>query len=43
VARDPDGEIARIYRDVARYAAARLWQVAGTGGAGGVEISMADD
>jgi len=43
VARDPDGDIAHIYRDAARFAAARLWQVAGTSGGSGVEISMADD
>ena len=38
---DPDTAFIAGY--VARYAAARLWQVAGAGGAGGVERSMADD
>ena len=44
VARDPDGDIARIYRDAARHMAARLWQLAGTSASeGAVEISMTDD
>jgi len=44
VARDPDGAIARLYRDAARRTAAELWRLTGpvaTGG--GVEISMVDD
>jgi ATP-binding protein involved in chromosome partitioning len=44
VARDPDGPIARRYRDAARHLAAELWRLSGpAAGAGGIEISMADD
>ena len=43
VAQDPESDISHIYRDAARYMAARLWQVAGSGGSAGLEISMADD
>lgn len=47
VARDPDGEIAGIYRDAARHLAAELWRRSGPAGAGatggGVEISFSDD
>ncbi len=46
LARDPDGEIAAIYRDAARHLAAELWRRTGPAGAaagGGVEISFSDD
>ncbi len=44
VARDPDGDIAALYRDAARHMAAELWRLNGpAASAGMVEISMSDD
>jgi ATP-binding protein involved in chromosome partitioning len=42
VAVDPDGALARAYRDGARHLAARLWQIA-RGAATAPRISMSDD
>ena len=47
VARDPNGPIAKLYRDAARRLAAELWRLSGPavagGGAGSIQISMSDD
>jgi len=43
VAKDPDGDIAAIYRDAARHMAARLWQLTGPAGAEAMQITMSDD
>jgi ATP-binding protein involved in chromosome partitioning len=43
VAREPDGEIAGLYRDAARRLAAELWRLSAPAAAGGVEIAMSDD
>ena len=42
VAADPEGRLARAYRDGARHLAARLWQIA-RGAAAAPRISMTDD
>jgi len=42
VAEDPEGRVARAYRDGARHMAARLWQVA-RGATAAPRISMTDD
>jgi ATP-binding protein involved in chromosome partitioning len=43
VAREPDGDIAALYRDAARHMAAELWRLSGPAAAGGIDISMTDD
>jgi len=43
VAREPGGDIARIYRDAARHMAARLWLLTGSAGAEAMQITMSDD
>tara|TARA_Y100001933_G_scaffold263195_1_gene323727 strand:+ start:2316 stop:3371 length:1056 start_codon:yes stop_codon:yes gene_type:complete len=44
VARDPEGEIAAIYRDAARHMAAELWRLTSAGDrSGAVPITMSDD
>ncbi len=44
VAKDPDGEIAGLYRDAARHMTAELWRLTGSAAGGdAVEITMSDD
>ncbi len=44
VVKNPDGDIAGLYRDAARHMTAELWRLSGPAAAGSaVEISMTDD
>jgi ATP-binding protein involved in chromosome partitioning len=43
VAKDPDGELAALYRNGARHLAAELWRLNGPAATDAVEITISDD